>query len=89
MSKLVLKEKATWSDRVSQYSKSIVATLTPAVALGASLGATLPADLSIPITAGVAIGTGILTWIASNTVLLSSLAEAAEELGESITGRDL
>lgn len=89
MAKTVIAQKATWGDRVGQYSKSIVALLTPAIALGTSLGATLPAEQAVPITAGVAAATGFLTWLVSNTKLLQDNAVAVENVAEQITGRDL
>lgn len=85
----VVAQKATWGDRVAQYSKTIVATVTPAIALATSLGATLPAEQAAPITVGVAAATGFLTWLVANTKLLQDNAIAVENVAEQITGRDL
>ena len=85
----VLEEDASWGDKVAQYSKSIAATGTSALALGTSLGALLPAEQAAGITAAVALVTGFITWLVSNTEILRQTADSFEELGEGLTGRDL
>ena len=89
MPNTVLEEEATWGDRVGQYSKAIVATVTPAVTLGGSLALLLPAEKAAPITVVVSALTGFLTWLAANTDILKSQADAAEDAIEDVLGRDI
>ncbi|UVF61559.1 membrane protein [Gordonia phage Genamy16] len=81
--------KRTWGNVVSKNAKAVVATLTPAVALGTSLALTLPANIAAPITAGVSVVTGFITWLTANTEELVEVADSVEGLGESALGRDI
>ncbi|QXO13688.1 hypothetical protein SEA_DUMPTRUCK_33 [Gordonia phage DumpTruck] len=81
--------KRTWGNVVSKNAKAVVATLTPAVALGTSLALTLPAHIAAPITAGVSVVTGVITWLTANTEELVQVADSVEGLGESALGRDI
>ncbi|QNJ55344.1 membrane protein [Gordonia phage LittleFella] len=89
MENVVLKEEATWGDKVGQYSKAIVATLTPAVTAGGYLATKLPAEQAAVVTTIIAGVTGFLTWLATNTRILSEQADEAEEAIEDVLGRDL
>lgn len=79
----------TWSNKIGSVSKAIVATVTPAIALGASLGSLLPADQAAYVTAGVSIATGFLTWLTTNTPRIQELGDSAEDLAEDTLGRDV
>lgn len=79
----------SWGNKVGQYSKAIVATVTPAIALGGSLGALLPAEQAAPITAVVAAATGFLTWLVANTKGIQDIADSSETFAEGVAGRDL
>ncbi|UVT31018.1 membrane protein [Gordonia phage BirthdayBoy] len=89
MADTVLEEEATWGDRVGQYSKAIVATVTPAVFLGGALALVLPAEQAASITAAVASVTGFLTWLAGNTEILKRQADEVEEAIEDAIGREI
>lgn len=78
-----------WARTVGRSAKAIVATLTPAVALGGTLGALLPAAQAAPIAAGVSIVTGLITWLTANTGHLKAIAGSTEEFVEDVTGRDV
>lgn len=80
---------STWGEKVGQYSKAIVATLTPAVTLGASLGAWLPAEKAVPVTVAVSAVTGFITWLTANVGKLQEVADSTEDTAESIANRDL
>lgn len=78
-----------WGNAVTRSTKAIVATLTPAVALGGTLGALLPAAQAAPIAAGVSLVTGFLTWLVANAPKVAEIADSTEEFAEDVTGRDL
>ncbi|WPH57984.1 hypothetical protein SEA_LUCKYLEO_36 [Gordonia phage LuckyLeo] len=81
--------KRTWANKVSENAKAIVATLTPAAALGTSLSLTLPAKIAVPIAAGVSLVTGFITWLTANGDKVYEVVDGVEGLAENTLGRDV